>query len=1141
MAKKRKPQQQQVPNRPGRSKPESFTHGMISDLDPRFQLEGSYSDAQNIRLTNSEGDTFTVENIEGNSLFVDLANFGITPASQPQYSSYPTFWDRGPTVGQWSDIRTNYKIDNRCSIVGHVSYANQLLLVIVGRFDYESEKNTSATAKTADRTIFLLVDFDHNFTVKRVTDLMVCFYASGSNYPDLNMDLDVPIRMEHIVENDSISRVYWTDNKNPLRTFNIKDEMWNVEPTSLDITPLMNPSKPTLSMTLHGSLPVGVYQYAYKYISENGGESTFSPLSNMYHVSDQAFSSSQTYAGGPKGNLGTQGFQIDVNDVDQNFAYIEMYSLLYDEKDTPPRVAVIARNQISGSSATFQHTVWNNEVENGLEEILIESNTFDVCKDIAIKDNILFAANLRQKRNFISEQEWNVKVLRWRIAPSSSSKLDAMLTTNDPQVKHYQDTGSGPTQINTALYQYDVTDDNGDRCGYGQLLGAAGSMYPSTSSSMDHINYDGTLNVPMWTTALSNQRGSKGGDNSKYPTLFTYRFLPDRMTLGAESFNYRTNGLGGCRISFGVEKKVADQSQNAYDAPFISATTTGEDLITENNGNTVFKTSMNLGGSKDPHLAGDKRGYQRGDIYRFGVQIYDLNGAPGNVLWIGDIETPHQHDLLRMINIKNKTVVGGLNYNPLRPTLGTGPGGETNLVDAKQIISGTFFRDHRLSHVYGHTVPPVDIEWFTGRNSTNSYTNKNAYIQSDGQVVNDARNPAATVASNFKFNNDIIKATPLAPYHFAGNHDDTHYLFDLYVAFEFIIPDAVVKKISGFRVVRAKRNEEDRRIVQQGILNQTAQYGNAQLGQKYGYDDTKFSQKDNEMFDDDPVFVNQSMDKDAFATLPEQPEYNVYLNGYLGLAENSHAAFFDDATNTGKATAGGNLGSKTFFWPEREDVAKYLTGANGPVHARNTGDNVGSLGGPGTQGRHRRHCMYFGSYDKRAQFSNGTDGLQSNLPSNHSQVSGSIFTLDSPDSAFGIRPYVYREGDMLRIDCSMKLTNEVRYTNGPNTWNDQYGHGAFRHGTATIKSSAPNTVHNDWDQNGGTQEWAPKLTNQTHKESLAFATSKKIDDHYRVLVGKYYCYDPYFGIGMEVDGGKHAAIGNTGANSDAYQSPKQAY
>ncbi len=971
-------------------------------------------------------------------------------------------------MGEWSDIRTNYKIDNRCSIVGHVSYADQLLLVIVGRFDWESNNNQSATVNPTDRTIFLLVDFDHNFKVKKITDLMVCYTASGSNYPDLNMDLDVPIRMEHIVENDSISRVYWTDNKNPLRTFNIKDDMWNVEPTSLDITPLMSPSQPTLSMTLHGSLPVGVYQYAYKYISENGGESTFSPLSNMYHVSDQSFSSSQTYAGGPKGNLGTQGFQIEVNDVDQNFAYIEMYSLLYDEKDTPPRVAVIARNQIAGSTASFQHSVWNNEVENGLEEILIESNTFDVCKDIAIKDNILFAANLRQKRNFISEQEWNVKVLRWRIEGQTSNRLDAMLTTNDPKVKHYQDTGSGPTEINTTLYQYDVTDDNGDRCGYGQLLGATGSMYEATTATYDHMNYDGTLNVPMWTTALSNQRQGAGGSGQRYPRYFTYRFLPDRMTLGAESFNYRTNGLGGCRISFGVEEKIGDQTQNAYDAPFISAGTTGNNLRTENNGSTVFKTSMNLGGSKDPHLSGDKRGYQRGDIYRFGVQIYDLNGAPGNVLWIGDIETPHQHDLLRMINIKNQTVDSGLSYTPLRPTIGTGPGGETGLVDAKQIISHRKISDHRISFIYGHTVPPVDVEWFTGR--INSVHNKQAYVGFDGKRIADNYNPAVFgTGSNVKYH-DRVKVMPatLSYAHshtmsdnktWITEHSDEHYLYDLYVAFEFIIPDAVVKKISGFRVVRAKRNEEDRRIVQQGILNQTAQYGNAQLGQKYGYDNTKFSQKDNEMFDDDPVFVNQSMDKDAYATLPEQPEYNVYLNGYLGLAENSHAAFYTGGTSIdGKVTVGGNLGNNVFYWPEREDVAKY-DDPDGRNHARNTGNNAAQSGnnkhgGPGTKGVHYRHSMYFGSYDKRPQFISDTSGEKSQYPINHPQISSTIFTLDSPDSAFGIRPYVYREGDMLRIDSAMKLTNEVRYLNGPsgNTSYDYMPHGAHRHGTATPKS-----------------------------------------------------------------------------------------
>ena len=62
MAKKNQPKD--TPEKRGLSQPQGFTHGMVSDLDPHFQLKGSYSDAQNIRLPNSEGDTITVENIK---------------------------------------------------------------------------------------------------------------------------------------------------------------------------------------------------------------------------------------------------------------------------------------------------------------------------------------------------------------------------------------------------------------------------------------------------------------------------------------------------------------------------------------------------------------------------------------------------------------------------------------------------------------------------------------------------------------------------------------------------------------------------------------------------------------------------------------------------------------------------------------------------------------------------------------------------------------------------------------------------------------------------------------------------------------------------------------------------------------------
>lgn len=897
---------------------------MVSDLDPHFQLKGSYSDAQNIRLTNSEGDTFTVENIEGNSLFIDLANYPISvnigEGAEVNVSDYPTFYDRGPNL----DVTTNLKLDNRCSIVGHYSYANQLLLIIVGRFEYDrnnvySDGNpANMLIDRTDRTIFLMVDFDENFEVKKVSDLRVCYKPSKENYPDLGMKLDVPVRVEGIVENESISRIYWTDNVNPLKTLNLKQGRLDLLPTtSLDITPLMKPSQPVLNTTLHGSLPVGVYQYSYKLVSENGGESTFSPLSNMYHVSDQSFSSSNTYGGGPKGNLGTQGFDIKVSDIDENFEYIELYALLYEDLNSPPKVALVNRNKIAGPTSTFQHVNFSNEIENGLEEVLIESNTWDVCKDIAIKDNILFAANLRQKENYISEKEWNVKVLRWRITGGNSTTLDAMLTTNDPQVKHYQDLGAGPVEINSSLYEYDVTDYEGHRCGYGELLGAPGSMYDATDPLYDFMNYDGSLNNPMWTLNVSNLRhGTQENDansDNRFTQSYAYRFLSDRKTLGGESFNYTTNDLGGCRVSFGVEERVADQAQNASSSPFISATSDGKEFSTErtdiswdgldtyDTGATKFKTSMSLGGSKDPHAAGDKRGYQRGEVYRFGVQVYDLKGAPGNVLWIGDIQTPDQFDLLRMIDIKGANDSNGSPYSPAVPTIDGW--GTTGLQTRRCVVSHPRIQDYRLSHIYGHTVPPADIEWFTRRNNVGT-ADLTAYINDVGKQINANLLPGNT--SNWlypssnggginkalpKYENYQISAADERYGYKDQNHTDTHYLYDMYVAFEFMIPDAVVKKISGFRVVRAVRTEEDKRIVQQGLLNQTAKYGDAKRSINFGYGKTRFCRKDNEAFSDDPVFVNEYNDQTqtgaATPTLPEQPEYDTYLNGYLGLAENS--------------------------------------------------------------------------------------------------------------------------------------------------------------------------------------------------------------------------------------------------------------
>lgn len=1192
------------------TEPEGFTHGMVSDVDPHFQLKGSYSDAMNIRLTNSDGYTFTVENIEGNSLFVDLKTFHIDTLPDqyqaPGGGSYPTWFDRGP---DGDTVQNNYNLANRGSIVGHVSYKTQMLLIVVvasrfdRNYDYSSgaDNTNSPTRADKNRTIFLLVDFDANFTVTKVTDLRVCYEAVGKEYPDLNMDIDRALRIEHIIENDNINRIYWTDNKNPLRTLNIRQpQLDELSIDSLDITPLMEPSQITIDKTLHGSLPVGTYQYTYKYISKNGGETTFSPISNMYHVSNQNFGSSANYGGGPRGELGSQGFMLSIADLDQDFDYVEVYALLYESLNSAPRVAIVSRREIAGPTVTLNHVSWNNEVPQGLEEVLIESNTWDICKDIAIKDNILFAGNLRAKKNWISEQEWNVKVMRWRIAPGTNERfLDAMLTTNDRAVKHYEDTGSGPQEIRTldssnqvVLSKLGYKEDNaGFYCGYGQLLGQENTTNIKSAyeaSTYTYFHDTGVYLNPMWTTCLENQRiGGTGSFNGKTKSQFEYRFLSDRATLGAESFNYSDNHLGGCRLSFGVKEREADDTTNTNTSPFVSATSKGEEFKTElghqryqesgtdfldvmydDTTGTKFNTSMSLGGSYDPHSAGDRRGYQRGEIYRFGVQVYDKNGSPGNVLWIGDIQMPEQHDLLRMIDTERATGTGGdltvspgaassndkrksksgYHYSPFRPTV---DGYDTNWHELNKrsyssslIVSHEHTQDFRLSYLYGHAIPPTDVEWFTAR-CTDSEQNLNAYVGHDGTYYDIP--PESTTGLNNGRAKGISRARSVFNSGPRDTHqegfDNTHYLFDLYVNFEFIIPEDVCEKISGFRVVRAERKEDDRRIVQQGLLNQTIQYGDASQGLEAGYGQTKFSREDNNGFDDDPIFVNGMNDPATAgldATPVEQPEYNTYLNGYMGLAENSFIAFHRSNYEHGLATAGGNTDKEVHYWPEKGDPKAIGTTA-GTFAIPHTGHATFPYAGGGHCGELRRKSAYFGSHDLRDTIStgssvwpndSGTAGQDHLRRQQNYAVSGSIFTLDAPDSAFGMRPYVYREGDHLRIDCVLKLSNDKRYnTHGSQgfTWNTSYPSNWHQFSSGSWEPGA--TGSDDYYLGLSSTSYLNEILHHadglggpvTLQECLNYASRYDIDNDYGVLIGKFYCFDPYFGIGMELDGGNFAA------------------
>ena len=1080
----------------GISKAQGFTHGMVSDPDPRFQIKGSYSNALNIRLSNDAGDTFTVENIKGNTLFIDLyaltTQLGVESGGEEgilgtrndvtdgtEYSEI--YWDPtntdtnnipvGPlfpspnnqgTAGEEDGVfpfgstasGTDYEYTS--SIVGYTSFGNEMILIIVVRSD-------------VDRTVFLQLKYDENMIVESVTDLGVCYSNQGDNYPNLGMELDMPVKVVSLIENNCLKRIYWTDNKNPLRTLNVSQPAKNqLPPETLDITPLANMSQPVMSGALHGSLPVGQFQYLYKYISANGGETTFSPASNLYHTSDQGFGSSSLYGGGPSGKTGTQGFNITIHDLDNNYEFVELYALLYEGLNQVPKLCLVDRKRcINLDEISFSHVAWSNELEGGIDEILIQTNTWTHCKDIAIKDNILFAANLKQKTNHISDKEWNVKVLRYKVRDGADwTSEDGMLTTADTEIKHYD----GAIQL-------------------------GGSMHGTFEG--------GDESQPNWAT-LENQRDLSAGLTGKVKKNKEYRFLKDGMTLGGESYGYESNSIGGCRVSFGLEKKVADATTNDGVKPYISSTSLNDSIQTDNiamdsngvistNTDTVYSASMPLGGSKDPHLAGDKRGYQRGEIYRFGVQVYDKTGTPGNVLWIGDIQTPEMYDLNRYIDTSDAS------YNPSYSS--------SALTGLDIIKSDKLIQDYRLSHIYGHNVPWTDVNWFSGRLALSANTPE-AYVDWEGNQYGSTYNPA-DVTNNSR----LAKWINFQPD--PSNHDDKHYLFDLCVNFEFIIPNAVREKISGFRVVRSERTENDRRVIQQGLLNQTMKYGKdggINSGREAGYDDNiTFSRKDNENLDDDEIFTNSYDQGNASDVI--QPEYDSYLNGYVGLAENNHIGFWKSGSSAGTLTAGGHTDGKAIAIPD-EEISPHpfsdYTGLNTWTPG-DTNASGNSRVGPGGPGERKNSSAIFGSYEK-SQYANWTYPAGIN-PNRQAWITEHLFTLDCPDSAFGSRPYIFQEEDKLRIDVLLKLSDEDRYQNDsgqPEAYD--YGH---------LTSSNNEMVINIHDQ------WAPESDDKTIDEAFRFGSIKEQDKDKKNgrLIGKYYCYDTYWGVGMETDGGKTYADG----------------
>ena len=141
---------------------------------------------------------------------------------------------------------------------------------------------------------------------------------------DLNLRESNPLETLVSYEMDTVEKVYWVDGRNQPRVINIKGKIKDGVDTQFDFVPVLG-LKETITISKRvssggGLFAPGVIQYGITYVNKYGQESNVAVVSALQYLS-------HADRGAKPDEMVTDSFIIQINDVDQNFDYVRLYSI----------------------------------------------------------------------------------------------------------------------------------------------------------------------------------------------------------------------------------------------------------------------------------------------------------------------------------------------------------------------------------------------------------------------------------------------------------------------------------------------------------------------------------------------------------------------------------------------------------------------------------------------------------------------------------------------------------------------------------------------------------------------------------------------------------------------------------------------
>lgn len=222
----------------------------------------------------------------------------------------------------------------------------------------------------------------------------------------LNFDYRNPIETIGFHENSSIRKVYWTDGINQPRFINIaatdeKMAYWNNK--SFDfVRTLRLEEEVTIKRSLVGGLfPAGCVQYAFTYCNLFGAES------NIFYISTLNYTSFEKRGASPE-DVTSNSFNIVIKNLDINFDYVRIYSIVRTSIDNVPTVKLVASipmptEKIDGTyQIDYTDTNTNGSIVDPTEMFYVGGEIINAYT-FAQKDNTLFLGNVNLKRQYVNK------------------------------------------------------------------------------------------------------------------------------------------------------------------------------------------------------------------------------------------------------------------------------------------------------------------------------------------------------------------------------------------------------------------------------------------------------------------------------------------------------------------------------------------------------------------------------------------------------------------------------------------------------------------------------------------------------------------------------------------------------------------